>query len=343
MESKNNNRGLFLPDFNSIKSVFTLIIFGELLAVMLALFRPITASWIEDLSLSSLFIQWTILLSAALLTLMRPLFQKSHIAVVIAITYAIILSITTVNSIVAMLVILENNNLDNILNLVVRNCGIAAIVSLISLRYFYLQFQLKRQLLAESRSRIAALQSRIRPHFLFNSMNTIAALVRSKPDIAEQTIEDLADLFRESLGKEDRHNTLKHELRMAKKYLRIEKLRLGERMSVKWNVSEAPLDAVIPHITLQPLLENAVYHGIEPMVKGGTIQLSAKRNQGELIILISNSLPEHDSEKVRKGHQIAINNTRERLKLFYSTPGKLETIEKSGYFTVELRLPYQKR
>ncbi len=334
---------MFLPNFNGITSVFTLIIFGELLAFILVLALPDGFKRLDHLSLVSLFIQWTILLSAGIITLLRPLLKKMAVSSVVAVTYIVILLVTLFNSEVALYVVYKGYSVDFHVNYVLKNLSISAIVAIITLRYIFLQHQLKRQLQAESQSRIAALQSRIRPHFLFNSMNTIAALVRGKPDVAEQTIEDLADLFRVSLSNDDNKNTLRRELEMAKKYLRIEKLRLGDRMSVKWNISEAPLDAVIPHITLQPLLENAVYHGIEPIMKGGVVQLSARLNKGELIILISNSMPSDDVKKTRKGHQIAIKNIKERLELFYSPPGKLQMIEKSGYFTVEIKVPYQSR
>lgn len=341
-KEKGISEEVFLPNFNGIKSVFTLVIFGELLACLFTLSLPNDEINLEQLSLISLFIQWTVLLTAGVLTILKPILAKMKISNVVITSYIIIILVTLINSQIAIITIFQSQRIEFHKSLVLKNLGMAAIIGVIALRYLYLQYQLKRQLKSESISRIEALQSRIRPHFLFNSMNTIAALVRTNPDIAEQTIEDLADLFRESLAVDDKNNTLEYELEVAKKYLRIEKLRLGSRMKVKWNISEAPPDAVIPHLILQPLLENAVYHGIEPIMKGGIVQLSTSYSSGELIILIKNTAPEEEITKTRKGHQIAIKNVKERLELFYDPPGVLRTFEKKGYFTVEIRIPYKR-
>ncbi len=151
------------------------------------------------------------------------------------------------------------------------NVGIAAIVGALALRYFHVAHEWRRSVELEARSRIRALQARIRPHFLFNSMNTIASLTRSDPARAEEAIEDLSDLFRVSLSEARAQITLREELEVARIYQRIEQLRLGDRLQVRWKVADLPAEAIVPSLLLQPLLENAIGHGIEPLPEGGTV------------------------------------------------------------------------
>ena len=150
-----------------------------------------------------------------------------------------------------------------------QNLAVCAIATGLALRYFYVTHQWQANVEAEAQSRVRALQARIRPHFLFNSMNTIASLTRSNPKVAEQAIADLSDLFRASLREHRERIPLAHEIEIARAYERVERLRLGERLQVDWQVDGLPMDAKVPALILQPLLENAVYHGIEPLDQGG--------------------------------------------------------------------------
>ena len=144
------------------------------------------------------------------------------------------------------------------------NLGIGAIIGALALRYFYVTGEWRRNVELQAQARVRALQARIRPHFLFNSMNTIAALTRSDPARAEEAVEDLADLFRANLNEKRSSITLKEELEVARIYQRIEQLRLGDRLHVIWDVADLPMRAQVPGLLMQPLLENAIYHGIEP-------------------------------------------------------------------------------
>jgi two-component system, LytTR family, sensor histidine kinase AlgZ len=152
------------------------------------------------------------------------------------------------------------------------------------LRYFWVAAQWRRNVEAEARSRIRALQARIRPHFLFNSMNTIAALTRSDPARAEEAVEDLADLFRASLSDATSTVTLKEELELSRIYQRIEQHRLGDRLAVEWRIKALPLRARIPALSVQPLLENAIYHGIEQLAGGGTVVVEGRYDRATGII-----------------------------------------------------------
>jgi two-component system sensor histidine kinase AlgZ len=222
-----------------------------------------------------------------------------------------------------------------------RNAGIALIVTALLLRYFFVTHQWQKHVRAEALSRIQALQARIRPHFLFNSMNTIAALTRSDPKRAEEAVEDLADLFRATLR--DSHNPLrlKEELELTRIYQRIEALRLGSRLDVRWDVGSLPMRAFVPGLTVQPLLENAIYHGIEPLERGGTVTVSGRVVDGEVELVVSNPVAEDSAPgEQRAGNRIALDNIRQRLDLAYGGRGSM-TVEQGPGTTKSPSLPVQ--
>jgi two-component system sensor histidine kinase AlgZ len=221
-----------------------------------------------------------------------------------------------------------------------KNVSISAIVAALVLRYLYLHFLWRRQMLAESEARLQSLQSRIKPHFLFNSMNTIASLIRSKPDIAEETIHDLSDLFRASLSDVRNLSTLKDELELARGYLRIEAQRLGERLEVKWDLDELPLDAKMPALILQPLLENAINHGIEPSSEAGKIEIVGRYRRYKVNISIRNSQPHASKKKHTDGNRMALDNIRQRLEGLYQEQAGLSNSEVEGDYQVRLFFPH---
>jgi two-component system sensor histidine kinase AlgZ len=200
------------------------------------------------------------------------------------------------------------------------------------------QHQWRRNVQAEARARLQALQSRIRPHFLFNSMNTIAGLTRERPELAEEVVEDLADLFRAGLADSRQRVGLGEEIEMARRYLRIEALRLGDRLRVDWRIGDLPLDLPVPPLILQPLLENAVYHGIEPRAEGGEIRVEGRREGGAVVFVLRN--PVHGAApRRREGHRMALENIRQRLALAYGDEGALTVRSTDGVFEVRIRLP----
>jgi two-component system sensor histidine kinase AlgZ len=221
-----------------------------------------------------------------------------------------------------------------------RNLGISAIVSAVALRYFYVQHQWARNLEAKSQARIQALQSRIRPHFLFNSLNTIASLTRSHPELAEAATEDLADLFRGTLADSSYEVRLSDEWELAKRYLHIEKLRMGDRLDVTWCIDDLPGDALIPQLTIQPLLENAIYHGIEHIRGGGTIDIKGKLEKDIITITITNPMPEHTRPVERASNKMAQENIRQRLSAVYGSQGRLQINETRTQYELTIRFPY---
>jgi two-component system sensor histidine kinase AlgZ len=220
----------------------------------------------------------------------------------------------------------------------VRNLGISAIVSAMLLRYFFVANEWRRNVQAEARARIHALQARIRPHFLFNSMNTIASLTRTDPLRAEEAVEDLADLFRVTLRDSETPLRLKEELELTRIYQRIEQLRLGERLTVEWDVDALPEGARIPGLTLQPLVENAIYHGVEPLPAGGVVKIQGERCGDDLMIRVTNPLTERTAS-TRSGNQLAVQNIRDRLKLAFGERGRLDVDQTESWYQVTLRFP----
>jgi two-component system sensor histidine kinase AlgZ len=195
---------------------------------------------------------------------------------------------------------------------------------------------------AEALSRIQALQARIRPHFLFNSMNTIAALTRSDPKRAEEAVEDLADLFRATLRDSHSPLRLKEELELTRIYQRIEALRLGERLEVRWDVAALPMRAFVPGLTVQPLLENAIYHGIEPLEHGGTVTVTGRVVDGHVELVVTNpvALPTGAAAEPRTGNRLALDNIRQRLDLAYGGRGTLTVEQQPELYRVTVRFPY---
>ena len=343
----------FLPDFCSVRMVFAVVVISELLAIVLTL-SPLHSSsnrW-NDLSIISLFVQWVGLTSAGVLCLMRPVLARMSKTRAATISYLLLLlttlAITEVAFMIGAYLQVENWNnpywphSDWQIDLLLRNLGISAITSAIVLRFFYIQHQWQQNVRAEAQARLQALQSRIRPHFLFNSLNTIASLTQIDADQAEAAVENLADLFRNNLADASLHISLAEELQLTRRYLEIEKLRLGDRLQLRWSVDELPKDASVPRLILQPLLENAIYHGIEPMSEGGTIGIDGHVYDNEIYISISNPLTKQENAEQRAGNKIAQDNVRQRLAAIYGEQGKLSVQEDDKDYIITLIFPFQK-
>ncbi len=189
----------------------------------------------------------------------------------------------------------------------------------------------------EAKARLQALQARIRPHFLFNSLNTIASLTYSDPERAEQAIENLADLFRASLNASS-SISLQEEIELTREYIDLESLRLDERLKIDWNIDANSEQITLPALTLQPLVENAIYHGIEPLEEGGTVNISIHQND-DLTIEITNPLNLSESKSHRQGNRMALNNIAERLHLAFQGKAKIEHIVQNNLYTVTIKIP----
>jgi two-component system sensor histidine kinase AlgZ len=193
---------------------------------------------------------------------------------------------------------------------------------------------------AMAEARLQALSSRIRPHFLFNSLNAVIGTIRDNPRLAETSLEEMAELFRALLQDPRDLVPLSDELSLCRKYLSLERLRLGERLQLKWDIEHCPPDALVPPLMLQPLLENAVYHGIEPSLQPGTVVIRLISAGERILIELSN--PHLVGSKHTEGNRMALANIRERLSLFYGNSASLESSIVDGRYVVRLVFPYQR-
>jgi two-component system sensor histidine kinase AlgZ len=212
------------------------------------------------------------------------------------------------------------------------------LLTAVMLRYFYVRDQWQEQVRVNAKASLQALQARINPHFLFNSMNTIAALVRRDPATAETAIEDLSDLFRAALGDEDTESTLAQELQIVRQYLAIEQLRLGPRLRVDWQLANnLPMDCPMPRLMLQPLFENAVVHGIAELPEGGDIRFEAQIDAGLMHFILSNPVP---AQPVFAGHGHALASVKKRLELFYGAKAGIQERQHEGQYISHMQVPY---
>jgi len=223
-------------------------------------------------------------------------------------------------------------------DLMMRTVIIGAVVAALVLRYFYVQFHWKHRIASEASARLEALQARIRPHFFFNCMNSIASLTRSNPALAERAVEDLADLFRASFADAQALVPIQEELAFVERYLSIESLRLGERLVVVWSVEEMPASARLPLLSLQPIVENAIYHGIEPSSRGGSIEISARVDAEQLRIEVSNPVNPRPNYQ-HAGNQIALENVRLRLHAHFGEAASITSEQRDGQHRVLMVLP----
>lgn len=213
-----------------------------------------------------------------------------------------------------------------------------SVASLIAVS-LYLSRQSRSPALAEAR--LMALSARIRPHFLFNSLNGILGIIRNDPHRAEKALEELAELFRALMQDPRELVPLSEEIALCRQYIELERLRLGERVRVNWDIEQCPPDALMPPLMLQPLLENAVYHGIEPASEPGAIEIRLLHSGSSIVIVMSNP---HEASSTRSpGNQMALTNIRERLMLFYDHAASLEAEVRNGHYVVHIVLPYRER
>lgn len=335
----------FIPNLCGAHAVLMVMLVAELVAIVLALmagyYRSIN---VVDLVRLSFFVQWLGLSSAAFLCWGRVWLNRLPVALA-AITVVLLVAVDT------LLLSLAVQWLDNWLAgrgvftslsvaTLASNVSIAIILSGMVMRYFYVQEALRLQREAELEARIQALQSRIRPHFLFNSMNIIASLVSIDPDAAEQVIDDLSQLFRASLKDSGEQVSVAEELQLCRHYARIEQWRLGERLTVNWQIDPQVLRQPLPLLTLQPLLENAVYHGIQPLAAGGRVDVSCRREKDSVLLAVSN--PQAAGQRRHQGNRMAQENVRHRLAALYGKQAGLEVSESAEQYRVEIYYPYNK-
>jgi two-component system sensor histidine kinase AlgZ len=220
-----------------------------------------------------------------------------------------------------------------------RHAFVGIALTLMLLSYFRLRAQALSP--AKQEARLQALQARIRPHFLFNTINAVLSILRADPKRAEIALEDMADLFRVAMTEQHELVALGKEVELARQYLAIEELRLGDRLKVSWNIRNMPSDALIPPLVLQPLLENAVYHGIEPLPEGGTIDVRLYLDDNELNLEVGNPAPAQAAPHAN-GNKMALSNIRERLALLFDVEAHYQVERDADRYNVHILIPYVK-
>ncbi|GAA6144914.1 alginate biosynthesis two-component system sensor histidine kinase AlgZ [Thalassolituus maritimus] len=329
--------GFFLPDLCNTRAVLILLIVSEALVLALTLIETGIGdfSWMR-FGIVSLFVQWVALVSVAVLCQLRSLLARVPVWAATLIAMLLIQLVTLGVSLLGETALPRfQAQLDWLW--VARNQLVSAIFSAMALRYFYVQSQWRLQTQAELRSRLAALQANIRPHFFFNTLNTVASLIIIDPDKAEQMLLELAQLFRAVLKGAEEITTLEEEIKLGQGYLDIEQTRLGERMTVVWDLPHSLPALRVPQLILQPLLENAVYHGIQPSIQGGEIHISLTSEKAAWQLLIRNSKEPGDSDA--GGNRIALQNIRSRLDAHFGEGAGLEVADLDTYFEARIILP----
>ncbi len=210
-------------------------------------------------------------------------------------------------------------------------------VTAVVLYYFHLRSRALSPALTEAR--LQALQARIRPHFLFNSINAVLSLIRQEPKRAEAALEDLADLFRVLMADNRDLSPLAREVELTRQYLELEQLRLGERLHVEWHIDRMPGEALIPPLVLQPLVENAVYHGVEPSSDRGVLSINAYKARDEVHLVLRN--PYRNGGSHHTGNKMALGNIRERLSLHFDAEASLRTTVTDDAYQVHIVMPYR--
>lgn len=340
----------YLPDICTAQSLFFMVLAGVLLSIVFALLSGEiqTFKW-GDFAIIAFLVLWIILLSGAILCQLRPLLLELSLKLGLLASYVVIIAVTGSVSLLGQWLNIEYLGAFSTIDfwITLEHVIIAGILAGVALRYLYLQQQLHMQEQAELAARIQALQSRIRPHFLFNSMNIIASLIESDPDLAEEVVEDLADLFRATLSEASQRVSLNKEIELLQKYIHIEHLRMGDRLQVDWQLDVFDDSVLIPQLSLQPLLENAIYHGIQPLAKGGLITVIITERDDFLHVTIRNPCDKKSTAlaeqrlKNKSGNQLALDNFRRRLQAYYQGQATLSIEEIDQQFILSFSYPLQ--
>lgn len=339
-------RSFLIPDLCAPTAVLVLLLISVLLALSFELYAEgLLAFDGVRYGRTAVYVLWNMLASAALLCLLRERIGRWPLVAGAAFAYVLVVVVCAASSVAAQALL-------GVLRFGVarapdpwwlgRDLLVATLFGGMFLRYFHLQGELLRQQRAELDARVVALQARIRPHFLFNSMNIIASLIPLDPEAAETAVEDLSALFRASLRDGSATVPLAEELDLCERYLHLEQLRLGTRLVVERDI--APLSAAwqVPPLSIQPLLENAVYHGIQPLPDGGCVRLALHEHADSLIVEVANHPLPADAPAHNGGAGIALANIRDRLQAIYGARAALGTGSDGDRYVARLVIPAER-
>jgi two-component system, LytTR family, sensor histidine kinase AlgZ len=323
-----------LPDWRNFGVMLRVLLGGNLLAMLAALAQtPVLSAWSGAYLDLAALVEPLLLVGLGLLSLLRDALWRLPIRLAQAAVIVLMGGLAYALVFYAQFLLQTGNDGEWRATIL---CGAATVLLLV---YFELRSRAFSPVQAEAR--LAALNARIRPHFLFNSLNAVLSLIRARPQQAETALEALSDLFRAAMRDPGELVSLADEIALGRQYLELEHLRLGERLKVEWQIGEMPLDLPIPPLMLQPLLENAVYHGIEPAPEGGTVRVAIERRGEELRISIAN--PTAGQVEHAAGNRMAVANIRERLALYYDLEARLDIEAGAEIYEVRITLPCRRK
>lgn len=332
-----------MPDLCRLPRIAAMLGIAELVVAVVAL-APASDAWETRRFLSaSGYALWVCLMISALLCVLRQRLSRlppraGALAAMLIATFVALVAATIVHALFASV---DQDALPGFARFVFGTVAIAILITALALRYFYVIDRWQAQTTAHARAEADALQARIRPHFLFNSMNTIVGLVRRDPATAERAVLDLSDLFRAALQAGEVPSSLAEEVELAERYLAIEALRLGDRLQVQWSRHEPlPWRQPLPRLVLQPLVENAVLHGVSQLPEGGTIEISLSHADGLLRMQVGNPAPRRPRmDGGGTGH--AQRSIAHRLSYAFGARAGMTSRAEDGYYRCELVVPIQ--
>lgn len=332
---------LQLPNLCQGQFLIRLIVLAQAIAVVLAFAPGMQAEPWQRLGLISLFVHWVALLTTVCLCQLRRCLNR------LAPVWLLIASVLIFEIATVLVSLISHSWLQaqhpsmsaSLSGFVLANMMISGIVAVIAIQFFIIHTEHNQQIRSQSRAEFNALQARIEPHFLFNSLNTVAELIHVAPDDAEQALLNLSTLFRAALNA-GQVISLADELKLSSQYLSLEQWRLGERMTVQWDLPEPVPALQLPALTIQPLLENAVRHGAEQSQSKAIIHITVLESRRSVSIVITNPLGDKTSQQQR-GNGMALDNIRQRLQLHFGADAQLHSASSEGRFRVKLVLPKQ--
>ena len=323
-----------LPDFRNLGVVLRVLLLANLLVVFTVLVvEPDVLRLGEAFVLTLGRLQLPLMLSVLLLFAASPWLVRVRYGVGVGV---ILLSVALI---VCALFPLVATPVEHAWRWVLWGWGTTGVI------LFYFDYLAHRRTPSLVEARLMALTARIRPHFLFNTLNGVLGVMRSDPRRAERALEELAELFRVFMRDNGELVELRDELDLCRRYLDIESLRLGERLSLEWHIEAGTQDVLVPPLMVQPLLENAIYHGVEPLIAPGEVRVSVRRSGAELLIEVDNPVAEQAPALAARhaGNGIALDNIRERLQLFFDLEARLEAVRSDGRYRVTIRLPFRRK
>lgn len=322
-----------LPDFQNLGIVLRILVAVSVITIAAAILCSSTLQGIWGGLL-----QFSVLTQPILLIVLSTLYLINNLLNKLAYQWGVMIVLLLILSITLFMQSLLENWFKLQTTGLIRSGFFATGIACILLFYFNMRSRALSPAITEAK--LQALQARIRPHFLFNTINAVLSLIRSEPRRAETALEDMADLFRVLMSDNRDLVPLQDELELCRQYLSLEKLRLDDRLRLIWHIDKMPEDALIPPLVLQPLLENAIYHGIEPFQEGGEIHINLYLSRKEVHLVLTNPYRPDGDHHI--GNKMALNNIRQRLALHFDAEAYLKTQISAGQYQVHIVIPYQK-